>query len=54
VLAVEVNRVALRENSQGGRPPFPAKTMARILVLNRLCNLSEEQMEYPLLDRMSD
>ena len=27
--------------------------MGRILVLNRLYNLSDEQMEYQLLDRMS-
>ncbi|OYY52225.1 MAG: IS5/IS1182 family transposase [Halothiobacillus sp. 28-55-5] len=38
---------------QGGRPPFPTETMVRILVLKRLYNLSDEQMEYQLLDRMS-
>ena len=40
-------------NAQGGRPPYPTETMVRILVLKRLHNLSDEQMEYQLLDRMS-
>jgi len=38
---------------QGGRPPFPTETMVRILFLKRVNNLSDEQMEYQLLDRMS-
>ncbi len=53
-LAANVDRVAPRPISlQGGRPPFPTETMVRILVLKRLYNLSDEQMEYQLLDRMS-
>ena len=53
-LAAEVDRVAPRAVSpQGGRPPYPTETMVRILVLKRLYNLSDEQMEYQLLDRMS-
>ena len=53
-LAAEVDRVAPRPVSlQGGRPPFPTEVMVRILVLKRLYTLSDEQMEYQLLDRMS-
>jgi IS5 family transposase len=53
-LAAEVDRIAPRPVSpQGGRPPFPTETMVRILVLKRLYNLADEQMEYQLLDRMS-
>jgi IS5 family transposase len=53
-LAAEVERVAPRLVSpQGGRPPYSAETMVRILVLKQLCNLSDEQMAYQLLDRMS-
>jgi len=53
-LAAEVDIVAPRPTStQGGRPPYPTETMVRILVLKRLYNLSDEQMEYQLLDRMS-
>lgn len=52
-LAAEVDRIAPRPSrQQGGRPPFPTETMVRILVLKRLYNLSDEQMEYQLLDRM--
>ena len=53
-LAAEVDLVAPRPvSAQGGRPPYPTETMVRILVLKRLYNLSDEQMEYQLLDRMS-
>ena len=53
-LASEVDRVAPRPVSlQGGRPPYPTETMVRILVLKRLYNLSDEQMEYQMLDRRS-
>jgi len=53
-LAKEVDRLAPRPKSlQGGRPPFPTETMVRILFLKRCNNLSDEQMEYQLLDRMS-
>lgn len=53
-LAAEVDRIAPRpESPRGGRPPFPSETMVRILVLKRLYNLSDEQIEYQLLDRMS-
>jgi len=53
-LAAEVDVVAPRSvSTQGGRPPYPTETMVRILVLKRLYNLSDEQMEYQLQDRMS-
>ncbi len=53
-LSAEVDQVAPRPlSSRGGRPPFPTETMVRILVLKRLYDLSDEQMEYQLLDRMS-
>lgn len=53
-MAAEVDRVAPRPVSrQGGLPPFPTETMVRIPVLKRLYTLSDEQMEYQLLDRMS-
>jgi IS5 family transposase len=54
-LAAEVDRVAPRPVAEngGGRPPYPTETLVRILVLKRLHNLADEQMEYQLLDRMS-
>jgi hypothetical protein len=49
-LASEVDRVAPRVVSgKGGRPPFPIETMVRILVLKRLHNLSDGQVEFQLL-----
>lgn len=41
------------EGAKGGRPPYPTEVMVRILVLKRLYNLSDEQVGYQLLDRMS-
>lgn len=41
------------DTSKGGRPPYPSEVMVRILVLKHLYNLSDEQVEYQLLDRMS-
>lgn len=53
-LATEVDHIAPRPvSARGGRPPYPTETMVRILVLKRLYSLSDEQMEYQLLDRMS-
>jgi hypothetical protein len=53
-LSSEVDRVAPRVvSTKGGRPPFPTETMVRILVLKRLHNLLDEQVEFQLLDRLS-
>lgn len=53
-LAARVDESVPRpDRTKGGRPPYPTETMVRILVLKRLYNLSDEQMEYQLLDRMS-
>ena len=53
-LAAEVDQAAPRpDRSRGGRPPFPTEVMVRILLLQQLFNLSDEQMEFQLLDRMS-
>ena len=53
-LAAKVDLVSPRVASpKGGRPAYPIETMVRILVLKRLYNLSDEAMEYQLLDRMS-
>lgn len=39
--------------AKGGRPPYPTELMIRLLVLQQLFNLSDEQVEYQVLDRMS-
>jgi IS5 family transposase len=45
--------LARGDGRKGGRPAYPSEVMVRVLVLKRLYNLSDEQMEYQLLDRMS-
>lgn len=55
-LATAVNEKTGREAPQpkGGRPPYPTKALLKIVVLQQLYgNLSDEQMEYALLDRTS-
>ena len=53
-LAAEMDRVAPRPGRAcGGRPPFPTELMVRALVLQNLYGLSDEQMEYQVLDRLS-
>jgi transposase, IS5 family len=41
------------DRSRGGRPPYDAVMMFRILVLQALYTLSDEQTEYQLRDRLS-
>ena len=41
------------DGAKGGRPPYPTEAMVRVLILKRLYNLSDEQVRYQLLDRMS-
>ncbi len=53
-LAAEIDRVAPRPTGkQGGRPPYPTELMVRALVLQHLYKLSDEALEYQLLDRLS-
>lgn len=53
-LAANIDQAAPRPSqAKGGRPPFPTVLMVRVLVLQQLHGLSDEQMEYQLLDRLS-
>jgi len=53
-LSAQVDAAAPRPSRElGGRPPFPTELMVRVLVLQQLQGLSDEQVEYQLLDRMS-
>lgn len=53
-LAEEIEREAPRPSCEwGGRPSFPTELMIRILPIQHLFNLSDEQMEFQLLDRLS-
>ena len=53
-LSDEVDRAAPRPSRElGGRTPFPTELMVRVLLIQQLFNLSDEQMEFQLLDRLS-
>jgi transposase len=45
--------LARSDRSRGGRPPYDAVLMFRILVLQALYSLSDEQAEFQLRDRLS-
>ena len=49
-----LNKVFSKERkSEAGRPPFDYMVMLKVLVLQSLYNLSDEQMEFQLRDRLS-
>lgn len=53
-LAAQIDQAAPRTSRErGGRPPYPTEVMVRILLIQQLFNLSDEQMEFQLLDRLS-
>lgn len=53
-LATSVDHAAPRPSREhGGRPPFPTELMVRVLLIPQLFNLSDEQMEFQLLDCLS-
>lgn len=54
VIAAEVDRACPRaDRARGGRPPYPTEVMVRLLFIQSLYNLSDEDCEYQVLDRMS-
>lgn len=49
-----LNQACRKEDTgKGGRPPYDVVIMFKILVLQRLYNLSDDQTEYQINDRMS-
>jgi IS5 family transposase len=49
-----VDKTAPRKRpKKGGRPPYPTEVMLRIIILKHLNNLSNDQMEFMINDRMS-
>ena len=45
--------LARSDRSKGGRPPYDAVLMFKVLVLQTLYTLSDDQAEYQLRDRLS-
>lgn len=43
----------LRDKSKGGRPPFDKLVMFKALIIQSLYNLSDDQLEYQIVDRAS-
>jgi IS5 family transposase len=53
-LASAIDAAAPRPSRErGGRQPYPTVIMVKTLLLQQLYNLSDEQLEFQLLDRMS-
>jgi transposase, IS5 family len=53
-VAAQVDTACPRpDRSKGGRPPYPTEIMVRLLFIQALYNLSDEDCEYQVLDRMS-
>lgn len=53
IAAVIDAKVKLGGSGRGGRPPYPTVLMVRLLVLQQLYNLSDDALEYQVLDRGS-
>jgi len=46
-------KLEIGDTGRGGRPPYPTELMIRLLVVQQLYNLSDEALEYQVLDRSS-
>ena len=54
VIAAQVDSACPRpDRARGGRPPYATEVMVRLLFIQALYNLSDEDCEYQVLDRMS-
>ena len=50
----EIERgLAFSDGSKGGRPPYDAVLMFKVLILQSLYNLSDDQIEFQIKDRLS-
>ena len=46
-------KLRLSASGRGGRPPYPTVVMVKLLLLQQLYNLSDDALEYQVLDRTS-
>jgi len=53
IAAVVDRKLSLGGSGRGGRPPYPTVVMVKLLVLQQLYNLSDDALEYQVLDRLS-
>jgi IS5 family transposase len=53
IAAVVDMKLTLGSSGRGGRPPYPTVLMIKLLLLQQLYNLSDDALEYQVLDRTS-
>lgn len=53
IAAAVDGKLALGPSGRGGRPPYPTALMVKLLLLQQLYNLSDEALEFQVLDRAS-
>lgn len=53
IAAAVDGKLILGGTGRGGRPPYPTEVMIKLLLLQQLYNLSDEALEYQVLDRSS-
>jgi IS5 family transposase len=53
IAAVVDAKLTLGSTGRGGRPPYPTVVMVKLLLLQQLYNLSDDALEYQVLDRTS-
>jgi transposase len=53
VVEAAINSLKEPAKAPGGRPSFDAVLMFKITILQRIYNISDEQMEFQILDRLS-
>lgn len=46
-------KLTLGASGRGGRPPYPTAVMVKLLLLQQLYNLSDDALEYQVLDLTS-
>lgn len=46
-------KLVIGDSGRGGRPPYPTELMIRLLVVQQMYNLSDDALEYQVLDRAS-
>lgn len=46
-------KLEIGDSGRGGRPPYPTELMIRLLVVQQMYNLSDDALEYQVLDRAS-
>ena len=53
MLESAINSLKKQQSAPGGRPAWDLVLMFKILILKRIYNISDAQMEYQILDRLS-